>query len=291
MGDIALHSGNQFDALRLVKDDGTEYWSARDLQVALGYAKWQKFHDVVEKAQQAMYNSGHVELDWVTRAGKPIVSGKGRQQLADDYHLSRYAAYLVAMNGDPRKPEIAAAQHYFAVKTRQAEVAENLLDSLSCDDEERMLIAQLEGVRFRKAAQARIAQLECTIAAQESRVLLAQKFLSNRTFEKPVLLTDVHNMVCGFYAINKDQFFLALRDAGILFKVGRIRPVNKYITKEVWFANAPAIDGEEAKADYTVTPLGVDGIIKLMSELGVKSIKLTQAEANARITRGWQIGA
>ena len=112
-----------FDALRLTKADGSEYWSARDLQGLLGYVEWRKFKGAVERAKASARNSGvsNVE-DQFVGSDKPIINGKGRTQQVIDFHLSRYAAYLVAMNGEPSKPEIAAAQHYFAVKTREAEV-------------------------------------------------------------------------------------------------------------------------------------------------------------------------
>ncbi len=112
-----------FDALRLTKDDGSEYWSARDLMPVLGYTKWQKFQDVVERSQQAILNVGAARVeDHVTGAGKEVQHGSGVVQIHKDFHLSRYASYMVAMNGDPRKPEIAAAQHYFALRTREAEI-------------------------------------------------------------------------------------------------------------------------------------------------------------------------
>lgn len=112
-----------FDALRLTREDGAEYWSARDLQGALGYVQWRRFHDVILRAKSSARNSGVSGLDDLfANAGKEVVHGDGAKQIHADVHLSRYAAYLVAMNGDPNKPEIAAAQHYFAVRTREAEL-------------------------------------------------------------------------------------------------------------------------------------------------------------------------
>jgi hypothetical protein len=114
-----------FDAIRQVDKAGREYWSARDLQKLLGYARWQKFEDAIERAMIACKNSNQDPGINFTRAGKPIISGKGRRQEAQDYHLTRYACYLTAMNGDPRKVEISQAQAYFAIKTREAETAQS----------------------------------------------------------------------------------------------------------------------------------------------------------------------
>ncbi|AWN24036.1 hypothetical protein DKM44_12985 [Deinococcus irradiatisoli] len=88
----------------------------------LGYDTWRRFAESVERASIACKNSGHDPEDHFVGVGKVITGGKGAQQTVEDYRLSRYACYLTAMNGDPRKPEIALAQTYFAIKTREAEL-------------------------------------------------------------------------------------------------------------------------------------------------------------------------
>lgn len=107
-----------FDAVRKVRDDGTEYWSARDLMPLLGYPRWNEMKPAIERAKLTAANQGH-SVDDLFRVNPEKSGGRPRE----DYHLTRYAAYLVAMNGDPRKNEVAAAQSYFAVRTREAETS------------------------------------------------------------------------------------------------------------------------------------------------------------------------
>jgi len=104
--------------------EGVECWSARDLQVLLGYSKWENFANVVVKAKDACRNAGFSEADHFPDVRKEIEAGKGARQEIGDILLTRYACYLIAQNGDPRKDEIAFAQTYFAVQTRKAELVE-----------------------------------------------------------------------------------------------------------------------------------------------------------------------
>lgn len=112
--------------------EGIECWSTRELQPLLGYAKWDNFiNNVVVKAKEACRNAGENIEDHFPDVGKVIIVGHGAEQQINDILLTRYACYLIAQNGDSRKPQVAFAQTYFAVQTRKAEVIEQRL--LDCE--------------------------------------------------------------------------------------------------------------------------------------------------------------
>lgn len=109
------------------EDSGVEFWLARDIQPLLGYARWENFAKIIEKARTSCKQAGYEVGDHFLDVTKKVTIGSGAQRDVDDIALSRYACYLIAQNGVPSKPAIAFAQTYFAVQTRKQEVIEKRL--------------------------------------------------------------------------------------------------------------------------------------------------------------------
>lgn len=127
-----------FESIKHVNEYGQEFWYARELQKALEYTEWRNFTKALNKAMDACEASEIEVSDHFVEVNKTFVMPKGGERIIDDYELSRYACYLIVMNGDPRKEVIALGQTYFAVKTRQQELIEQY-DELS-EDEKRIAI-------------------------------------------------------------------------------------------------------------------------------------------------------
>ncbi len=138
MNELSTQQKKLFDDIKHTDEYGNEFWLARELQGILQYAKWENFHKVIKTAQIACKISQQSVSDHFPEVRKMVEIGSGAKRNQVDYRLTRYACYLIVMNGDPRKEVIALGQTYFAVKTRQQELAE-LYDRLS-EDEKRLFI-------------------------------------------------------------------------------------------------------------------------------------------------------
>ena len=135
-------ASSPFEAIKHTDDDGDEFWSARELSKVLGYSGWQRFYGVIERAQLACENSGQAASDHFNATVKLIAAGKGAQREVEDVHLSRYACYLIVQNADPEKPIVALGQTYFAVRTREAELAEEAALAGMSEDQLRLHVRQ-----------------------------------------------------------------------------------------------------------------------------------------------------
>jgi DNA-damage-inducible protein D len=129
-----------FEAIKHTTQDNGEYWEARELAEVLGYTQWRNFVPTIEDAMKACESSEQPVSDHFAEVRKLIQAGKGAQRGIQDFHLSRYACYLVVMNGDTNKPIVALGQTYFAVRTREAELAEQALLQGMTEDQQRLYI-------------------------------------------------------------------------------------------------------------------------------------------------------
>ncbi len=126
-----------FEAIKHVDDDG-EYWSARELAKVLDYSLWQNFATTVERAKLSCENGGQRVEDHFIESNKMITLGKGAKRRIQDYHLSRYACYLIVQNADPSKRIVALGQAYFNIQIRRSKLADELAGKT--EDQQRLLL-------------------------------------------------------------------------------------------------------------------------------------------------------
>lgn len=148
MSNITVYSEQIFERIKHIDEYGQEFWYARELQPVLEYSQWRRFSEAIDRAKLACENSGFPTADHFADVGKMVPLGSGAERNIDDVMLSRYACYLIVMNGDPRKEVIALGQTYFAVKTRQQELIENY-DELS--EEQKRLAIRNEMIAHNKS--------------------------------------------------------------------------------------------------------------------------------------------
>lgn len=157
---VPSHGPSPFDRLRQLNADGAEFWSSRDLMPFLGYSRWENFLEAIEQARAviAAEQGDEAARSQIAASTKITTNARGQSRSAADLRLSRYAAYLTAMRGDSRKPEIRAALVYFAAKTREAEV--RAASPALPQDYEEALVHLLDKVRETKQLESRVKELE-----------------------------------------------------------------------------------------------------------------------------------
>lgn len=213
-------SPTPFDVYRQEREDGTEFWSARDLMGLMGYSQWVTFENPLKRAMKAAENQNMQVGDLFYRSLKKT---GGRPQ--EDYELTRFAAYLVAMNGDPNKPEVASAQAYFATRTRQAETQqpaqltdEELLSRalmVANSKMEQLEAEKAEAVELSEAAMARAHVAEAE--ADEARPK-AEAFDSFMRTDGTYYMGAVAKML----GMGQNELFRRLREARVLIPSGHL---------------------------------------------------------------------
>lgn len=146
--DLTKYSEQVFEDIKHINEYGQEFWYARELQAVLEYTEWRNFYKIIDKAKNACEYSRNEVSDHFVDVNKMVEIGSGAEREIQDIILSRYACYLIVMNGDPRKEVIALGQTYFAVKTRQQELIEDY-DQLS--EEQKRLAIRNEMIEHNKS--------------------------------------------------------------------------------------------------------------------------------------------
>lgn len=138
-----------FDSIKQVNPYGEDYWSARELMPLLGYKRWDYFIKAIQDAIKNLQASSQIVENHISHTRKKVPLGSGAEREIDDYYLSRFGCYLIAMNGDPRKAEISAAQQYFAISTRAHE-----MHQLRLEQEQRLEVRLKVSESFKALAEA-----------------------------------------------------------------------------------------------------------------------------------------
>ena len=137
MNEIKEYTEKVFEDIKHIDEVGCEYWLARELQIVLGYHQWRSINDLIERAKVACKESRYEIDDHFAVQRKMVNIGSKTKRKVIDYKLSRYACYLIVMNGNPKKEIIALGQTYFAIQTRKQELSEKEYNNLT-EDEKRL---------------------------------------------------------------------------------------------------------------------------------------------------------
>ena len=205
---IPITGESPFDRIRQVREDGSEFWSARDLMPLLGYPAWREFRPAIERAMATAHNQGFV-AEHLFGVNPENTGGRPRE----NFHLARVAAYLVAMNGDPRKPEVAAAQAYFAVKTREAETAKPVQELTFAEKTLEVMAGlqqMVEAQRVENEKQAKQLEVQKPIVARMKNYQTHERSQNRQKFARDICKALREQL--GIEAIQPDvQVFLSRR--------------------------------------------------------------------------------
>lgn len=255
-------SRSPFDAIKREAPDGTEFWSARDLMPLMGYARWENFMTPIARAMKTSANQGMLIAD-LFRRSQENTAGRPRE----DYALTRYAAYLVAMNGDPNIPDVAEAQHYFAVRTREAETlpAPTAAAQLP-QDYPSALRALAAEVEQREALETRVTAL-APKASYVDTYVDSRDLLTFRTVAAHLEVTETH-LRETLLARRWIYVETATRWSGRKHGLETIRRYSAYANKKHYFTpvqrhEAPLFKGE-AMHTLKITPAGAEAIARLI---------------------------
>lgn len=246
---VERSGSSPFDVITLTDDRG-EWWSARELMHLMAYDKWERFEDVIDRARIAITNSGHDADVNASRLREAI----GKTQRIN-YRLTRYGAYMAAMNGDPRKKAVSEAQTYFAVKAREAETAPAVLPDISTSAGVLAMAEQFaQTARQLVAVEARNVELEPK----------AEAFDTFMTADGDYLIGTVAKML----GLGQNTLFARLRDEHVLISGGKRHntPQQQYMKHFRVVIRTFTDEDGGSHASYTtyVKPSGVDWIRKVL---------------------------
>ncbi|WP_430332731.1 phage antirepressor KilAC domain-containing protein [Rhodococcus sp. ACT016] len=258
MRDISLpDEESPFDRIRRVRPDGAEFWTARELMALMGYARWENFMTPVERAMKTAENQ-NMNADTIFLRSQEKTGGRPRE----DFELARYAAYLVAMNGDPNIKNVAEAQHYFAIRTREAEVG-TVADRGTVPDLSTPAGVLAMAERFTQTARQLVATAARADAAEQQLAVDAPKVEAYEQFMDSTGTYAVGS-VAKMIGSSQNKLYADLRACGVFIAGGAMRntPYQRYMHHfTVKATSYTRSDGTEGTSYTTrVRPSGVDFI-------------------------------